>query len=464
MAITVKELEALKPEQHGQRIADGESTYIRVHCSKDGKVSASFTWRYKHDNKVYELPLGTWPNTNVTELRSNRDKLQAEKRAAKLEAKPLPIEQREITKLKRQAVAIEQINEQKARLYELTKADARVTVREFFDTWRAKELHSIADGGNEVLRAFNKDVFPVIGALALGDVTKHHIQTIIDNMAARGIVRMTKRVFSDMRQMFRYAFDRDYIQGEPTAKIKKKAIGKDNERDRVLSEAEIIDLLRILPMAKLPETSRLALLIQLSCLTRIGEVLSAKWQNINLEAGTWLLPETKNGKAHTIYLSEYAIARFTELKAITGLCDWCLPNRRLDGPIDSKTVTKQVKERQNTGTPLQNRTKAAKALILSGGPWQTHDLRRTGATEMAGSLDIASDVIERCLNHTEENKIKRTYQHAKLVRPMTEAWRLWGERLELLTSKANGSANNVEILKATAPPSSQSFKVQRSVS
>jgi integrase len=451
MAITVKKLEALKPEQHGQRIADGESTYIRVHCSKDGKMSASFSWRYRHNKKAHEIPLGTWPNTSVTELRSIRNRLQAEKRAAKAETKPLPIEQRKILKEKLKVVAIEQINEQKARLYELTKADARVTVREFFDTWQAKKSKRNADGGREVLRAFNKDVFPVIGALALEDVTKHHIQTIIDNMAARGIVRMTKRVFASVRQMFRFALKRDYIQVEPTAQISKADIGEDNERDRVLSEAEIIDLLRILPTARLPETSSLALLIQLSCLTRIGEVLNAKWQNINLEAGTWLLPNTKNGKAHTVYLSDYAIARFTELKAITGLCDWCLPNRQLDGPIDNKAVTKQVKERQNTGTPLQNRTKATKALILSGGPWQTHDLRRTGATEMAGSLDIGSDVIERCLNHTEENKVKRTYQHAKLVRPMTEAWRLWGERLELLSRKANGSANNVEILRATAP-------------
>ena len=37
------------------------------------------------------------------------------------------------------------------------------------------------------------------------------------------------------------------------------------------------------------------------------------------------------------------------------------------------------------------------------------------------------------LNHTEENEMKRTYQHQTLVAEQKQAWKLLGERLELLT-------------------------------
>ena len=61
-------------------------------------------------------------------------------------------------------------------------------------------------------------------------------------MAARGVTRMVKVVFSLMRQMFRFAVDRDIIEFDPSSSIRKAKIGgKETERDRVLSEDEIRD-------------------------------------------------------------------------------------------------------------------------------------------------------------------------------------------------------------------------------
>ena len=50
-------------------------------------------------------------------------------------------------------------------------------------------------------------------------------------------------------------------------------------------------------------------------------------------------------------------------------------------------------------------------------------------------LRVPSDVVERCLNHTEENKVKRIYQRQELKSEQAEAWRLLGARLDLLTSQ-----------------------------
>jgi hypothetical protein len=50
-------------------------------------------------------------------------------------------------------------------------------------------------------------------------------------------------------------------------------------------------------------------------------------------------------------------------------------------------------------------------------------------------LGVLPDVIERCLNHTEQTKVKRIYQRAQYEAPMREAWQKLGERLELLKNK-----------------------------
>ena len=80
--------------------------------------------------------------------------------------------------------------------------------------------------------------------------------------------------------------------------------------------------------------------------------------------------------------------------------------------------------------------------MLSGGKWTPHDLRRSGAT-LLGDLGHDSDVIDRSLNHKEENKMKRTYQRQKLETQKKEAWHALGERLQLLT---NTGASNVILM------------------
>jgi hypothetical protein len=53
---------------------------------------------------------------------------------------------------------------------------------------------------------------------------------------------------------------------------------------------------------------------------------------------------------------------------------------------------------------------------------------------MIGNLRIQPDVIEKCLNHTEENKVKRIYQRQELKAEQADAWRVLGERLSLLVT------------------------------
>ena len=51
---------------------------------------------------------------------------------------------------------------------------------------------------------------------------------------------------------------------------------------------------------------------------------------------------------------------------------------------------------------------------------------------MMGNLGVRPDVIEKCLNHVEQNKLIRIYQRQKLEAEQRAAWQLLGEHLGAL--------------------------------
>lgn len=375
--------------------------------------------------KEARLKAGEWSRLYQSGLRNLREHLAAE------EAARIATRDAELARLAVEKAAIEA---------EQARQASRKTVTDLFEHWAKVDLINRKDGGAEVRRMFQKDVLPSIGHLAVADVKKGHITEVTDALLTRGVNRMAKLIFSLMRQMFRFAVDRDLIDHDPTSSIRKAKIGgKDVERDRVLSDDEIRLLAQKAPTAGLLDTSEAAIWIALSTCCRIGELLASRWEHIDWEKGTWLIPaeNSKNGKSHTVMLSPFATRQFKLVQSINGSSPWCYPNTDNSGPVCPKTVTKQLGDRQRMpeqGT-MSRRSAKAQALLLPGGKWTPHDLRRTGATLMTAH-GVLPEVAERCLNHTEENKVKRTYQRHSYAAEMADAWMCLGDHLEHLTNTA----------------------------
>lgn len=309
---------------------------------------------------------------------------------------------------------------------------SKILVKDLFEKWFDADLVNRKDKGSEARRMMLKDVIPFIGDLNIKEVQKSHIFEITDELLKRGVNRMAKVVFSLIRQMFRFAVARDLLQVDPTASISKISIGGSNvERDRILSEDEIKGLARKLAEAKMKETNVIAIWITLATCCRIGEILKSRWLHVDFEKKIWIIPSehSKNEKEHKVFLSNFAFNMFQKLYAITGNSEWCFSNTRNNSHICPKTVTKQVGDRQRIDLPLKNRSQQTNVLSLPKGIWKPHDLRRTGATLMT-SLGVLPEVAERCLNHTEENKVKRTYQRYGYEPEMMQAWERLGDYLE----------------------------------
>lgn len=431
--LTDREFKTIKATDTEQSINDGGGLYVRVRPMDKGG-SKSFRFRYRIDDKQ------RWVTLTATTLAGARKERDAFRAQVKQGIDPTTEKQ-----LEKQRQRQKQLDEQA----ELARQQALITVRDLFERWAATDLQNRKDGGKEIRRMFEKDVLPFIGQLAVADVKKGHITEITDALLLRGVNRMAKLILSLVRQMFRFAVDRDIIEFDPTASIRKSKIGgKSVERDRVLSDDEIRALFQQLPDARMLPSTECAIWIMLSTCCRVGELSKARWEHVDFNARTWTIPDehSKNGKPHTIYLSDFALKQFERLAAFRESDTWLFMDRTKTTHVCDKSISKQINDRQ-TERNLSNRSAHKDALRLSGGKWTPHDLRRTGATIM-GNLGILPDVIEKCLNHTEQNKMKRVYQRQELKAEQADAWLKLGERLELLT-RLDGK--NVIVLKRASP-------------
>lgn len=417
--LTSRKIETAKIEDKEYLLSDGDRLFLRVRETGEKDWYFIYTFKGKRDKYM----LGKYPTLSLEEVR-----IRADKHRQLLKDGINPKEQATKDALKADI-------ERQA----LEASAKRVNVNRLFELWHSLHLKDRKDGGKEVYRMFHKDVLPEIGNLAAEDVKKAHIVAITNNLLERDVPRLAKVILSLMRQMFRFAQDQDIIENDPTSSIRKSKIGgRDVIRDRILTDKEIRELTEKTKSAKLLISTDTAIWIMLSTVCRIGELCKAEWSHLNLEEGIWRIPKenSKNGKPHNIYLSEFAKQRFKALEEIKTSEKWIYPNRDDSDHVCEKSISKQVGDRQipEGRKPIKSRSRQKNALKLEGGKWTPHDLRRTGATLM-GTLGVSREVIERCLNHIESNRMVRNYQLQPLIKEQQEAWSLLGKKLEILTSK-----------------------------
>jgi integrase len=347
---------------------------------------------------------------------------------------------------------------------------ARVTnlkIQDMFDAWTTDGVRR-KDGNAMLLRMFNADVLPPLGAIAVMDTTEHHLRAVLRAMVDRGVNRSAVMMHANLVQMFAWARKRQpwrklMVEGDPMDLIEIDRIVSpeydiDNQPDRMLSPAAIVDLRdnlarqqaeydaapneRIVPQP-VERHTQLGIWIMLPTMCRVGEMSMARWEHIDLAAGEWFIPKAndKDNLADlTVYLSEFSLQQFKQLHALTGGTEWCFPNRGATDHINLRAISKQVGDRQTMfktnadGTPcapMKNR-RADNTLVLlgdGGGAWTPHDLRRTGATMMQ-KLGINLDVIDRCQNHVlPRSKVRRHYMHHDYADEKRAAWAL-GKKLE----------------------------------
>ena len=350
-------------------------------------------------------------------------------------------------------------------------AERRLTVRQLFERWALTELkpHARADGsrtgrkdgGAYIRQQFERRVFQRLGDVAAADVKKGDLLAVLDKAKADGKLRTANVLLAALKQMFRFALTRELVERNPLDTVTKRdAGGAEVERDRVLSSGEIKTLATQLPQARMAARTVHAIWIILATGCRVSELMRAEWRQVDLIGRRWYLPTTKNGRDHTIHLSDFACVHFNALTTFGRKADkpndngvekpptWVFTNTDGDGPLDVKTLAKQVADRQRPSAQrMSQRAKCTDALLLGGERWTPHDLRRTAATTMA-QLGISSDVIDECLNHVIESRVRRTYIRDRRPAEQASAFDALGARLASLAGCAPATSEPLQQIAA----------------
>ena len=145
----------------------------------------------------------------------------------------------------------------------------------------------------------------------------------------RGRGRAAEVLLANLRQLFRWAEKRQpwrglLVEGNPAELVELKQVVQasysDAPRDRILTPDEIRELRDIFTKMEadyevaenrrsaprpVQQETQLALWLCLSTACRIGELLMARWEHVDMEAAEWRVPaeNTKTREAWTVRLS-----------------------------------------------------------------------------------------------------------------------------------------------------------------
>ena len=216
-------------------------------------------------------------------------------------------------------------------------------------------------------------------------------------------------------------------------------------RDRTLSDAETGLFYRAFESVGGP----LGTVGKLLFLTgaRKSEVSDLKWSELDLDARTWRLPkeQSKNGREHTVPLSDAAIAILEGLPrvencdfvfTVTGrapVCGWTKAKAHIDAAILS--ILRYEASSRGDGPD-----KAAPP------PWSYHDIRRTVATGLQ-KLGVRLEVTEAVLNHVGGSRggIVGVYQRYGFEPEKRQALEAWALVLDAIVTGA--SAEKLQMVR-----------------
>lgn len=158
---------AAKPRPKSYKLSDANRLYLLVTPS-GGKL-----WRYSYyyDGKQKTLAFGAYPQLSLSDARLKRDEA-----ASHLAEGHDP---NVVKKLKIEAVI------------EAARLTFEKVAREWFENAKA-QWASIHAG--DVIRSLERDVFPTIGALPIGQLTPPLVLAVLREIEARGSIETAKRV------------------------------------------------------------------------------------------------------------------------------------------------------------------------------------------------------------------------------------------------------------------------------
>lgn len=177
-------------------------------------------------------------------------------------------------------------------------------------------------------------ILPRWGKLRLDEIaTKDISKWLADKLAEGAAPGTVERIRATFNRSFVLAAKWGVPGAEvnPVQNVTRKRFN--NARERFLSTEEAERLQRAAADSENPQLWAIIALLLLTGARR-GELLKAKWADVDLEQRLWLIPEAKNGQPRYVPLSEQAMQVIRKLPR-WDRCEWLIPNPKTRKPYNS---------------------------------------------------------------------------------------------------------------------------------
>lgn len=395
MPLTDTAIRNAKPSAKPVRMFDGSGMYLEV-SPAGGKL-----WRMKYrvDGKEKRLSFGAYPDVSLKDAREKRD---------------------EARKLLAQGIDPGAVKKaEKAERLERAANTFEAVARE----WAEKRSASWSPAyGERLMRRFERDVFPMIGATPIAEVKPVDLLAALRKIETRGVAETAHRARGDSSQVFRYAIATGRTEHDIAADLVGALTPKKVEHFASVTEpAKVGELLRALDAYQGSFIVMCAMRLAPFVFVRPGELRHARWDDIHLDAAEWRYTVTKTKTAHIVPLSRQAVAILRELHALTGNGQYAFPCARSSGrPMSDNAVLAAMRR---SGIPAEEMT--------------GHGFRAMARTILDEVLGFRPDFIEHQLAHAVKDPNGRAYNRTAHLKERKKMMQAWADYLDKLKAGAD---------------------------
>lgn len=290
------------------------------------------------------------------------------------------------------------------------------TVDDLFHDWFERSVEGqVKHPGNDE-RVYRNYLKNRLGKYSLKDITPIDVRNVLDQLQQTGHKTTSARALSIMKRMFNHGIKLNLLGSNPAIYFTGRDIGQDySPRKRSLSEDDIKTAFAIFRKHQdiFTRDNYLACLLLLHLGCRKSEIISSRWEQIDLEDQTWFFPENKTSKPITVPIPNQMLPVIQELKVRCAGSEYVFPSRRRSkrrGYISDDTLNHALAKL--FGQKVDSKKQPYPNVLGSAGVehFTVHDLRRTYRTLLA-RLKVPDQIAERCLNHELQGILKTYNQH-----------------------------------------------------
>lgn len=389
MALTDTAVRRAKPIVKPYKLADSGGLFLAV-MPTGGKL---WRWKYRYDGKEKLMAFGSYPDVSLAVARERH----AEGRRL-LAVGVDPMARRRDTK---------------AAIQEGSETTFEAISALWMAHWREDKSFRHVDSTR---RRLDANILPSLGALQIAQIQAPDVVAMVRAVEARGVRDVAKRALETAGQIFRYAIAHGHATRNPASEIKPRDVLKPSQKANYarVGAKELPALLREMEVYQGTHATRFALKLMALTFVRTGELIGARWGEIDFEEKRWNIPaeRMKMRTPHIVPLSKEAMEVLQTLHTLTGGGQLLFPGDR------------------NAKKPMSNNT-ILKALERMGykGRMTGHGFRGIASTILhEQGYDHAH--IELQLAHAPRNAVSAAYNHALYLKPRTKMMQDWADFLE----------------------------------